>query len=122
MTGDTDFSNINEVKAEMGSIYDQPDPRAYFSTLEKLDYTIPGKAKPLFQRFISQLRQRSGQDEICVLDLGCSYGVNAALLKYDLSMDELYEHWTQENMKCATTEAVIEDDQRFFDKLDDWKT
>jgi hypothetical protein len=30
-----------------------------------------------------------------VLDLGCSYGVNAALLKHDLSMRELYERWGQ---------------------------
>src|SRR5262249_45754738 len=28
-----------------------------------------------------------------VLDIGCSYGINAALLKCDTTMDELYEHY-----------------------------
>ena len=28
-------------KADFGAIYDQPDPRAFFSTLEKFDYVIP---------------------------------------------------------------------------------
>ena len=119
MKNGADFSGINESKADLGSIYDRPDPRAYFDTLEKLDYAIPGKAKPLFQKLISQLRRQREQDEICVLDLGCSYGVNAALLKHNLSMDELYDHWTQDELENATSEEVIQKDQQFFEELSD---
>ena len=87
MTRDDDFEGINEAKANLDHIYDQPDPRAYFRELKKLRYAIPGAAKPIFQKLISSL-QRRRDDTICVLDLGCSYGVNAALLKHDLSMSE----------------------------------
>lgn len=119
MNSGADFSGINEAKLDMGSIYDRPDPRAYFNTLQRLDYAIPTSAKPLFQKLISRLRRQRGQEEVCVLDLGCSYGVNAALLKHDLSMDELYDRWTQDELAQATSEEVIEKDQQFFSELAD---
>ena len=103
----------------MDSIYDRPDPREYFNTLEKLNYAIPGNAKPLFQKLISQFRRRHQLEEICILDLGCSYGVNAALLKHNLSLDDLYNHWTQDELEDATTEEVIQKDRQFFDDLND---
>ena len=49
--------------------------------------------------------------------LGCSYGVNAALLKHDLSMDELYEHWGQDTMSDVAPEEVVARDQRYFSEL-----
>ena len=69
----------------------QPDPRTYFRTLRKLDYQIPQLAKPRFARLVDELR--STRRTVTVLDIGCSYGINAALLRYDLTMDELYERY-----------------------------
>jgi SAM-dependent methyltransferase len=110
------FEESNEVKADMDYIYDQPDPRAYFHELRKLDYAISGGAKPIFQKLISHL-QRQRNNTVHVFDLGCSYGVNAALLKHDLSMPELYEHWGQKEFVEATPEEVVACDQLFFDNL-----
>ena len=118
MSGDAAFEAINEAKANMDHIYDQSDPRAYFRELRKLGYAIPGLAKPIFQKLISQLRRQQTSDTVHVLDLGCSYGVNAALLKHDLSMSELYEHWGNQALRDATSEEVVAHDQRYFDDLD----
>lgn len=118
MTGDADFEEINEAKANMDSIYDQSDPRAYFRELERLGYAMPNAAKPIFQKLITH-RRRSQDDTVRVLDIGCSYGVNAALLKHDLSMGDLYEHWTQKGLTDAAPEEVVEYDQRFFADLDE---
>lgn len=118
MSGDTAFDEINEAKANMDHLYDQPDPRAYFRDLRKLDYAIPGLAKPLFQRLISHLRRRAN-DTVHVLDLGCSYGINAALLKHDLSMSELYEHWGNRALLEATSVEVVAHARRFFGNLDE---
>ncbi len=112
------FEESNKAKANMDYIYDQPDPRAYFRELEKLDYGIPDGAKPVFQKLISHL-QRQRNHAVHVLDLGCSYGVNAALLKHDLSMLALYKHWGQKEFVEATPEEVIACDQRFFHDLDE---
>jgi len=118
MSIDTVFENINEAKANMDHIYDQPDPRAYSRELEKLGYSIPGVAKPIFQKLISHL-QRQQDGTVRVLDLGCSYGVNAALLKHDLSMPALYEHWGQRALLEATPGEVAACDRKFFDGLDE---
>jgi len=101
MSGDTASDDANEAKANMDHIYDQPDPRAYFRELRKLSYAIPGVAKPIFQKLISRLR-RQRNDTVHVLDLGCSYGVNAALLKHDLSMPDLYDHWGEDDIAALT--------------------
>ncbi|MBL4613670.1 MAG: hypothetical protein JKY27_02185 [Magnetovibrio sp.] len=117
MSGDSAFEDINEVKADMDHIYNQSDPRAYFHELNKLDYAIPDTAKPIFQKLIGHLQQRHN-DTVHVLDLGCSYGINAAILKHDLSMDELYEHWGQKKMTGATSQEVVAYNQKFFADID----
>lgn len=117
MTCEPIFEEINEAKADMDHIYDQHDPRAYFRELKKLRYAIPSAAKPIFQKLISRRRQRQG-DTVHILDLGCSYGVNAALLKHDLSIGDLYEHWGHEKLADATPEEVVERDRHFFAGLD----
>ena len=118
MSDDAAFENINEAKANMDHIYNQPDPRAYFRELRKIGYSIPGLAKPIFQKLISHLR-RGPNETVHLLDLGCSYGVNAALLKHDLSMPDLYEHWDSKALSEVTSEEVVEHDRRFFADLDE---
>lgn len=80
-------------KVSLDHIYAQPDPRAYFSTLRELDYCIPQLAKPYFMKLIQEYRELQRIRVPNVLDIGCSYGINAALLKCDATMDELYEHY-----------------------------
>ena len=118
MSDDAVFEHINEAKANMDHIYNQPDPRTYFRELRKLGYAIPGLAKPIFQKLISHLR-RWPDDRVRLLDLGCSYGVNAALLKHDLSMPDLYEHWDSKALSDVTSEEVVAQDRRFFGDLDE---
>ncbi|WP_419994313.1 class I SAM-dependent methyltransferase [Streptomyces boninensis] len=78
-------------KASFDHIYTQPDPRTYFRVLRTLDYCIPQLAKPYFAKLIQE-RSRGGTP-VRVLDIGCSYGINAALLKCDSTMDELYDRY-----------------------------
>ena len=118
MSGDTASDDINEAKANMDHIYDQPDPRAYFRELRKHGYAIPGVAKPIFQKLISRLRHQRN-DTVHVLDLGCSYGVNAALLKHDLSMPELYDHWGEGEFSRIEPESLMASDLRYFSNLDE---
>ena len=87
------FESRNQVKLNLGDIYNQPDPRHYFNTLEPLDYMIPQNAKPVFESVFRALRAIRNLHRVTVLDLGCSYGINAALLKFHLTMEELYEHY-----------------------------
>ena len=107
------FEYINEAKVNLQHIYNQPDPRSYFRELRKLNYAIPGAALPIFQKLISYLKRRK-KGAVRLLDIGCSYGVNAALLKYGMTMPDLYEHWGQERLARATPSEVVECDRLFF--------
>lgn len=104
-------------KLDLGSTYNQLDPVAYFSTLAQLDYRIPAAARPLFSSLIAGRRRATGRHEVKIVDLGCSYGVNAALLKHGLSMDELYQLYAASD---ATARAeLIERDRRLYAETSD---
>ncbi|ONH25360.1 methyltransferase type 12 [Pseudofrankia asymbiotica] len=83
-------------KVSLAHVYDQPDPRSYFSTLRALDYRLPQLAKPYFAKIIDECQESRPGRRLRVLDVGSSYGVNAALLKLDLAMDELYDRYAGE--------------------------
>ncbi|QLY27840.1 class I SAM-dependent methyltransferase [Nocardia huaxiensis] len=80
-------------KASFDEIYERPDPREYYARMSELDYRIPELAKPYFQRFIREARAARGGSGLTVLDIGCSYGVNAALLRWDTGIADLAEHY-----------------------------
>jgi SAM-dependent methyltransferase len=46
-----------------------------------------------------------------VLDIGCSYGINAALLKYDATMDELYARYAGQERAGESREALLAHDR-----------
>jgi SAM-dependent methyltransferase len=118
MTDDRIFDEVNDAKVDMGHLYDQADPRAYCRELKKIGYKIPSVAKPIFERLIACMR-RYRHGTVCLLDLGCSYGVNAALLKHDLSIADLYHHWGQRELASTTPQELMAYDKRFFGSLDE---
>jgi hypothetical protein len=94
-------------KVSLDHIYTQPDPRAYFGTLRELDYCIPQLAKPYFALIIQDYLRARRIPTLRVLDIGCSYGINAALLKLDATMDELYERYCGPDAENQTRDALL---------------
>ncbi|MGQ0777313.1 MAG: class I SAM-dependent methyltransferase [Pseudonocardiales bacterium] len=92
-------------------IYTQPDPRAYFSTLRELDYCIPQLAKPYFMKLIQECQEFRQILALNVLDIGCSYGINAALLKCNVTMDELYERYCGLDARAQTRSTLLARDR-----------
>ncbi|MFD0342152.1 hypothetical protein ACFVH0_26340 [Streptomyces sp. NPDC127117] len=92
-------------------IYDQADPRAFFRELGAFGYRTPHHAQRIFRR-LAALRLWAPGDT--VLDLCCSYGINAALLNHDLTLDDLYAHYTSPRVVAMTTEELAEHDRPFF--------
>lgn len=104
------YEIANQAKACFDEVYDAPDPRAYFTALGRLDYQIPSQAKPVFRAVMRAM----GRDRIDVLDIGCSYGVNAALLRYDLEFETLVDRYDRPEMAQRSTAEVILDDAAHF--------
>jgi len=99
-------------KLSLDHVYDMPDPRGYFSTLSKLDYRVPGLAKPFFRRLLDARREANGEAAAKIVDVGCSYGVNAALLKHDMSLNDLYKLYSDEAPDDRRT--MLERDRALF--------
>jgi len=96
-------------KVSLDHIYTAPDPRTYFQVLRPLGYCVPQLAKPWFDKLVKQYRETEQVAAPRVLDIGCSYGINAALLKYDVTMDELYARY--DGSGPASRDGLIERDR-----------
>ncbi|MGW4985935.1 hypothetical protein [Streptomyces mirabilis] len=94
-------------------LYDQPDPRAYFRVLGALDYQTPHHAQGVFRRMAAN-RAAHLAGSAAVLDICCSYGINAALLNHDLTWDDLYAHYTSPQAGALTTAEMIQWDRAYY--------
>ena len=100
-------------KVSLDHLYVQDDPRPYFEALQELDYCIPQLAKPYFTKLIEGYREAQPVDVPTVLDVGCSYGVNAALLKCDATIDELYERYAGPGSAALGRDELLARDRSF---------
>lgn len=96
-------------KARFEEIYDAPDPRAYFASLRPLDYRTPDHSRPVIRRALAEIRRLRAKRRPTVLDLCSGYGVNGALLKFELGLDDLYRHYA-----LKSGPAAPETDRRRF--------
>lgn len=103
----------NDVKARFDSIYTEPDPREYYRVLGGLNYVIPDLAKGIFRNLIAALEQLRGRP-IKVLDLGCSYGNNAALIRFPLDFENLQRRYLDLHNDDIPTSDLIALDRHYF--------
>ncbi len=107
------FSTINEAKTNFDRIYVEKDPRQYFNYLGQLDYIIPHLAQPIFDQLI-RARAATQDRPVTVLDLGSSYGVNGALMKYALGYDALRDRYTAPALQGLPSSVMLEHDRAFY--------
>lgn len=98
-------------KTSFDEIYDNPDPRSYFRTLDPLDYQIPHHANKVFRTLLDR-RGHTG----AVVDLCCSYGINATLLNHDLTLRELYARYGSPATAALSPTELLASDRAFFDR------
>lgn len=102
-------------KASFDTLYDRPHPGRYFSALRPLEYKIPAYAQPVIEECVSALAELRGKQKITVLDLCSGYGINGGLLKYDVSMDELYKLYDDRGAQ-PNLEKRLSRDREFLKK------
>jgi hypothetical protein len=106
----SDFDQTGKIV--LSHVYNGPDPRAYWRTLAALDYRVPGEAKPYFLRALAARREQRGAGGHCkVIDLGCSYGVNGALLRFNLSIDDIHHRYGTEHVASLDRAALLHRDR-----------
>ena len=98
-----------EVKKDFTNIYIQKSPNAYLKEMKRLDYRIPNETKPLYLSIAKQLYTKL-KKKINIIDIGSSYGINSALMKYNLTMSDLDDFFLEQ-------EPSIEQSKQFFENL-----
>lgn len=84
------------VKKDFTDIYMQKLPNEYLEEMQRLHYNIPDKTKPLYLSLAEQLCKKLSRP-INILDIGSSYGINSALMKYDSNMSELNDFFLRDD-------------------------
>lgn len=84
------YDNANEAKASFDDVYTAPTPHAYIASMAKNGYEIGEQARPYCAAAAELLRERNGDVwPAQMLDVGCSYGLGSAFVKYGCSFDEM---------------------------------
>ncbi|MFI5979433.1 hypothetical protein ACIBEA_01010 [Streptomyces sp. NPDC051555] len=91
-------------------VYGLPDPRGYFAQLGPYDYRAPHHGQRVFRELIGELPPEGR----VMLDICCSYGINAALVNHDVTLDELYQRYTSTKAAELSTGELIEWDREFY--------
>jgi hypothetical protein len=74
-----------------------------------MGYQVPTHALPVFQSVLAGLGRRCD-----VLDVCCSYGINGALLRCQVSLDELGARYADPVLSGLSTAALAGQDRGFF--------
>ena len=104
-----DNALIGERKADFTRIYNQPDPRAYFNTLSGLDYQITQQALPVIEAVLAA----SGRPTT-ILDVCCSYGINAALVRHRVDLAEISARCADPGLLALPPDELIDIDRAFY--------
>jgi hypothetical protein len=107
------FESINLSKANFDDIYRLPDPRGYFSVLGSLDYMIPDLAEPIVRQLLLARAKKGAQNPV-VLDVGCSYGINAAVQRFPVSFGTLRNRYTRGEMAAIEPRDLACLDRSFY--------
>jgi SAM-dependent methyltransferase len=107
------FTILNQAKMDFSDLYTSDDPREYFKYLGQLDYIIPHLAQPVFRQLI-QARRAQQDGPVTVLDLGCSYAINGALMKFALGYEPLRQRYTAPALQTLSSAEMLELDRAYY--------
>jgi SAM-dependent methyltransferase len=101
-------------KAQFSHVYNRADPRGYFQALRDLEYQAPAHGERVFARLVQRRREYLDREDVVVLDLCCSYGINAALLNHDLTLDALYARYGSLELTTLSSDELVVADRAFY--------
>ena len=84
------YNAMNEAKASFDEVYCASTPHRYIASMARNGYEIGEQARPYCTAVADLLREQNGDAwSVQMLDVGCSYGIGSAFVKFGCSFDEL---------------------------------
>lgn len=85
-----EYETENQAKASFDEVYTEPTPHAYIAMMAKNGYEIGEQARPYCIAAAELLKEHTADAwPVQMLDIGCSYGMGSAFVKYGCSFDEM---------------------------------
>jgi hypothetical protein len=85
-----EYEAENRAKADFSEAYVAPTPHDYVATMAKHGYEIGEQARPYCTAAAEMLQEaNSNAWPVGMLDIGCSYGLGSAFVKFGCSFDEI---------------------------------
>jgi hypothetical protein len=100
-------------KADFSSIYDRPDPRAYYRVLDAYDYQTPAHAQRVFRRLL-EAQGPADEPPQAVCDLCCSYGIIGALLACDVTWRDLCDRYNDRSLDDLLSGELVAADRAWY--------
>lgn len=107
------FSYVDAIKIGLNQVYKERDPRSYFKVSGQLGYILPELAAPVLFQLVGQLMRQKGRP-VTILDIGCSYGVLAAIMRYGLSMKQLRDRYAAGSIWALSSDHLVSYDANYF--------
>lgn len=90
-----DYESQNRAKADFDEAYVAPTPHLYIDQMARHGYEIGEQARPYCAAAAELLRAHNGEAwPVQMLDIGCSYGIGSAFVRYGCSFDEIVAFFT----------------------------
>ncbi len=84
------YEDVNEVKANFDNVYTAPTPHSYLKLMTHHGYEISDQARPYCAEAAKLMREINGDSApIQMIDVGCSYGIGAAGVKFGRTFAEM---------------------------------
>lgn len=113
LLGISDDLRVDPYKACFDEIYTKSCPREYYRVLYGLDYIIPDLAHGIFANVVGALERQRGRP-LKILDVGCSYGNNAVLLRMPIDFHRLAQRYADLSGHRLSTAELVDLDRQYF--------
>lgn len=95
-------------------IYNLPDCRSYYRAMDHAGFRTAHHAVGWFRKVQVELKRMRGLDATSVVDFASGYGIAAALLRHDLSLNDVLARYRDPWFDDATSDAVIAADRDWY--------
>ncbi len=107
------YDEVNRKKQNFDSVYNEASPAQYFLAMRELAYEIPESSKATTDAIIMHLLNSCDCDHLNILDIGCSYGVNASVIKCGVPLQTLFNRYDDKEDRSDQ----IRRDQEFYSSI-----
>lgn len=92
-------------------IYDLPDCRSYYRAMHHAGFRTAHYATTAFRAVLRELKRLRGLERVNVVDFASGYGIAPALMRYDITLDDVLSRYVEPWFDDVTTQDVIAKDR-----------